>query len=201
MKRDIRVSIFVLICSQAFLVMFAGCKSPTYPTELSATGFLSNYSGLKPISDTSYRYVNPKYNLGNYATFIIDPVEVIFSEQAKSMVKNWDDLEQLKGYMRRTFKRQLIGRYNPTATRPGPGVARIRIALTNVERSEPFKLGSVSMEMELIDTQTGEQIGALVESQEKGVPFHGYDPWSGAKAIMDDWAKRFYDRLEEARGY
>ena len=57
------------------------------------------------------------------------------------------------------------------------------------------------MEMELIDTQTGEQIGALVESQEKGVPFQGYDPWSGAKAIMDDWAKRFYDRLEEARGY
>ena len=77
----------------------------------------------------------------------------------------------------------------------------IRIALTNVERSAPFKLGSVSMEVELLDTQTSEQIAALIESQEKGVPFYGYKPWSGAKAVMDDWAQRFYNRLEEAHGY
>ncbi len=201
MKRDIRVSIFVLIYSQAFLAMFAGCKSPTYPTELSATGFLSNYSGLRPISETSYRYINPKYNLGNYAKFIVDPVEAIFDKQAKPKVKSWDDLEKLRAYMRRAVIDALEPRYTAVGTRPGPGVARIRIALTNVEKSAPFKLGGVSMELELLDTQTGEQIAALVESQKKGVPFHGYDPWSGAKAAMDDWAERFYNRLEEARGY
>jgi len=184
------------------LVMFAGCGSPSQPVEIPATGFLSDYSGLKPISPTSYRYVNPKYNLANYATFIIDPVEVKFTKQTKEgTVGNWDELEQLRAYMHKTLVRQLIDRYDPTATRPGPGVARVRIALTNVERSAPFKLGSVSMESELIDTQTSGQIAALVESQEKGVPFYGYDRWSGAKAVMDDWAKRFYNRLEQARGY
>jgi hypothetical protein len=201
MKREFKVFVSVSIYSLAVLTMFAGCESSSSSGELSATGFLSSYSGLKPISGTSYRYVNPKYDLGNYARFIIDPVEMIFDQHTKGKVSSWDDLEKLRAYMRRAFVNTLEPRYTAVGTSPGPGVARIRIALTNVKRSAPFKLGSVSMEVELLDTRTGEQIGALIESQEKGVPFYGYDPWSGAKAIMDDWARRFYNRLEEAHGY
>lgn len=91
-------------------------------------------------------------------------------------------------------------RYTAIATKPGPGRARVRIALTNVERSTPFKLGSVSMEAELLDSQTGEQMAAVIESRRKRVAFAGYEAWSGARAVMDDWAKRFYNRLEQARG-
>ena len=201
MKRGFKVFVSVSIYSLAVLTMFSGCESSSSSGELPATGFLSSYSGLRPISETSYRYVNPKYDLGNYARFIIDPVEVIFGQHTKSKVSSWDDLEKLRAYMRKTFVDTLEPRYTAVGTSPGPGVARIRIALTNVERSAPFKLGSVSMEVELIDTQTDEQIAALIESQEKGVPFYGYEPWSGAKAVMDDWAERFYNRLEEAHGY
>ena len=199
MKKDIKLFVSVSFCALAVLTILVGCESP--PPEMTVTGFLSDYSGLKPISDTSYRYVNPKYDLGNYSKFIVDPVKIIFNEQAKAKVKSWDDLEKLRAYMRRAFIDALEPRYHAVATRPGPGVAKIRIALTNVERSAPFKLGSVSMEVELLDTQTSEQIAALIESQEKGVPFYGYEPWSGAKAVMDDWAQRFYNRLEEAHGY
>ncbi len=201
MKRDLTVFVSVSIYSLAVLIMFAGCESSSSSTELPTTGFLSNYSGLRPISDTSYRYVNSKYNLGNYAKFIIDPVEVTFSRQTKGEVKSWDDIEKLKAYMRRALVNALEPRYTIVVTRPGPGVGRVRVALTDVERSAPFKLGSISMEVELLDSQTSEQIAAMIESQKKGVPFYGYDPWSGAKAVMDDLAKRFYNRLEEAHGY
>ena len=201
MKREFKIFVSVSIYSLTVVTMFSGCESSSSSGELSATGFLSSYSGLRPITETSYRYVNPKYDLGNYARFIIDPVEVIFDQHTKGKVSSWDDLEKLRAYMRRTFVDTLEPRYTAVGTSPGPGVARIRIALTNVERSAPFKLGSVSMEVELLDTRTGEQIAALIESQEKGVPFYGYDPWSGAKTIMDDWAKRLYNRLEEAHGY
>ena len=201
MKREFKVFLSVSIYSLAVLTMFAGCESSSSSVELPATGFLSNYSGLQSISDTSYRYINPKYNLGNYAKFIIDPVEVIFDQQTKAKAMNWDDIERLKAYMRRALINALEPRYTAVITRPGPGVGRVRVALTNVERSAPFKLGSVSMEVELLDSQTSEQIAALIESQTKGVPFYGYDPWSGAKAVMDDLAKRFYNRLEEAHGY
>ena len=195
-----RTSLLLVLVIVVMSVQY-GCESSTLPAKMPVTGFLSDYSGLEPISDTSYRYVNPKYNLGNYARFIIDPVEVIFNEQAKTKVRNWDDLEKLRAYMRRAVVDALEPRYTAVATRPGPGVARVRIALTNVERSAPFKLGGVSMELELLDSQTGEQIGALIESQQKGVPFYGFEPWSGAKAIMDDLAERFYNRLEEAHGH
>jgi len=183
------------------MAVLCGCGSSPPSTKLSKTGFLSNYSGLRPISETSYRYVNPKYNLGNYAKFIIDPVEVLFDEQTKDKAKNWDDIEKLRSYMRSAVVDALEPRYTAVGTFPAPGVVRVRIALTNVGKSAPLKLGSVSMEVELLDTQTGEQIAALIESQKKGVLFYGYDQWSGAKAIMDDWAKRFYNRLEETHGY
>jgi hypothetical protein len=62
-------------------------------------------------------------------------------------------------------------------------------------------MGGASMEMELLDTQTGEQIGALVESQEKGRLLGEYYKWENAKAVIDGWAKRFYNRLKEAHGY
>ena len=121
--------------------------------------------------------------------------------KAKAKVKSWDDLEKLRAYMHKAFIDALEPRYRAVATRPGPGVARIRIALTNVERSTPFKLGSASMEAELLDSQTYEQIAAIIESQEKGSPLGEYYDWENAKAIMDDWAKRFYNRLEEAHGH
>ena len=103
--------------------------------------------------------------------------------------------------MRKTLIDMLEPRYNAAGTRPGPGTAIVRIALTNVEKSKPLRMGSVSMEMELLDPITSEQIAALVESQKKGVPFSGLYPWSGVKAVMDDWTRRFYNRLEEAHGY
>jgi hypothetical protein len=162
------------------------------------TGFLSDYSGLKEISPASRRYVNPKYDLSEYSSFIVDPVQVYFRDSAGA--SDWDDTEKLRAYMRRAVIGTLEPRYTAVATRPGPGTARIRIALTNVERSAPFKLGSVSMEAELLDSQTGEQMAAVIESRRKGVAFAGYEAWSGARAVMDDWAKRFYNRLEEARG-
>jgi hypothetical protein len=114
-------------------------------------------------------------------------------------VLDWDDAERLRAYMRRAIISTLEPRYTAVATRPGPGTARVRIALTNVERSSPFRLGSVSMEAELLDSQTGEQMAAVIESRRKRVRSYSFEPWAGAKAVMDDWAKRFYTSLEEAR--
>lgn len=54
---------------------------------------------------------------------------------------------------------------------------------------------------EIVDTQTGEQIAALIDSREKGRPLGEYYKWENAKAIMDEWAAQFYRRLREARAY
>jgi hypothetical protein len=191
------VSMNLAVC---LVIVLCGCESSAPSAKMPVTGFLSDYSHLEPISDTSYRYVNPKYDLGNYEKFIIDPVEVLFDYGTQAEVKNWDEVEQLRTYMRRAIEDAIWSNWQ-VVSEPGPQVARVRTAITNVKRASAFRMGGASMEMELLDTQTGEQIGALVESQKKGRPLGEYYKWENAKAIIDGWARRFYNRLKEAHGY
>ncbi|MHC4648446.1 MAG: DUF3313 domain-containing protein [Planctomycetota bacterium] len=209
MKKAIGRLVSASICGMAALTMLGGCESAAPLEAVASTGFLSDYSRLEPISSTSYRYANPKYSLANYSRFIINPVEVYFEDRAKADVGSWDELEKLRAYMRRAVINTLEPRYTATAAQNavepgsrvfGPRVAIVRIALTHVRRGSVLKLGGVSMEAELLDPQTGEQIGALVEKQGKRRPFGGFSAWDDARAAMDEWAKRFFNRLEEARG-
>jgi hypothetical protein len=95
--------------------------------------------------------------------------------------------------------------------RPGPGVARIRIAITDLKKSKIVQniwpgsklagtgLGGASLEAELVDSRDGTQIGAVVESQlGERLSLDGLSTWGDAKAIMDGWAKRLRERLDEA---
>ena len=92
-------------------------------------------------------------------------------------------------------------------TQPGQGVARIRVAITDIEKSTIVSLspqaklagiglGGASMEAEIIDSITEKQI-AVVIKKEKGsrIPFVNLAPWDAAKQVMNDWAKRFQKNL------
>jgi hypothetical protein len=100
---------------------------------------------------------------------------------------------------------------NRVVYQPASGVARIRVALTDIDRSTAASLlpqaklmgagiGGASMEAEVVDSMTGEQIGAVVESKKGSkMPFANLGEWDAAKQVMDDWAKRFKKRLDEVR--
>ncbi|MHC4648447.1 MAG: DUF3313 domain-containing protein, partial [Planctomycetota bacterium] len=129
--------------------------------------------------------------------------------KAKKKLKE-EDLTDLKNYMHTALVKAIEDQY-AVVYRPGPGVARARLAITDLKKSGIVQnilpigkvagtgLGGASLEAELIDSQTGEQIGALVESQiGKRLSLDGYSTWGDAKAIMDRWAKQFRKRLDEA---
>jgi hypothetical protein len=91
-------------------------------------------------------------------------------------------------------------------------VARFRLAITDLDKSSPVLnaipqtklvgtgLGGASMEGELLDSVTGEQIAAVVQSQVgKRLSLEGLSKWGDAKAVIDDWAETFVERLDEAR--
>jgi len=178
------------------------------------TGFLSDYSKLQAQSDVSSRYLAPGNRLGRYSKFIIDPVVIHFHTRSEAAGKlKEEDLRDLKNYMHEALVEAIEDRYE-IVFRPGPGVARLRTALTDLKKSDIVQnvlpigkaigggLGGASLEAELLDSQTGEQIGALVESQlGERLSLDGYSTWGDAKAIMDGWAKRFRERLDEAHGY
>jgi hypothetical protein len=96
-------------------------------------------------------------------------------------------------------------------TTPGPGIAKLRMAITDIKQSKTVQnlmpitkmagtgLGGASMEAELVDSQTGVQVAAVVETQSGNrLSFDGVSKWGDAEAVMKAWAKRFRKRLDEA---
>ena len=154
-----------------------------------------------------------------YNKFIIDPVVIHFhtgskaiEERSKGKIKEQDIID-LKNYMHSAIVEAISDRYS-IAYRPGPGVARVRIAITDLKKANVLMnihpasklvgsgLGGASLEAEWLDSQTGKQIAALVESQlGDRLSLDGLSEWGDAKSIMDGWAQRFRKRLDEAHGH
>lgn len=205
MKKDM----FVGLITVAMLLALVGC-GPKKPT---TTGYLSDYSRLRVVSDVSYRYLAPDNALGRYSKFIIDPVEIFFhvKSKAKGKIKE-QDLTDIKNYMHDALVKA-VEDGDEIVYRPGPGVARLRVAITDLKKSRPVMnilpqtkligsgLGGATLEVEMVDSETGEQIGALVESQlGKRLSLEGVSTWGDAKGVMDRWANRLRQRIDEAHG-
>ena len=200
----------LILIALVSIIVFCGCSA----NKPVITGFLSDYSKLKAQSNTSYRYLAPGNKLGQYSKFMIDPVVTHFytGSSAKKSQLSEKDLSELKNYMHDALVKAIQDRYG-VVNRPGPGVARMRIAITDLKKSGIVQnalpigklagtgLGGASLEAELIDSQSGEQLGSIVESQlGERLSLDGYSTWGDARGIMDRWAKRFRTRLDEMHG-
>jgi hypothetical protein len=188
------------------LVLFNGCGGGQVKT-----GFLSDYSKLQKESDSSLRYVDEKAVAG-YSSYMIDPVKMVFYPGAESEGKLTNEqITDLTSYMQSKIREAVQGAGKKIAYQPGAGVARIRVALTDLASTSALNIvpqasllgagiGGASMEAEVIDSISGKQIGAVLESGKGGrVPFTNLGEWTAAKKVMDGWADRFQKRLEESR--
>ena len=199
-----------LISSLMLFVVFAfaGCGSK----QMITTGFLSDYSKLQVKSDNALRYVN-KQAAKKYTKFIIDPVAIHFHSKSKIAKKaKPEDLQKLQQYFYGAIVKALKPDYE-VVFQAGPGVARVKIAITDLAKSNVVLnaipqtklsgvgLGGATMEAEIVDTITGEQIAAVVHAQKGSrISLAGLKTWGYAEAVMDDWAKRFRKRLDEVHG-
>ena len=207
-KQKMKRTSLLMAVAVIVMAMQYGCG----PKRPQTTGFLSDYSRLEAVSDTSMRFVNMQ-KLGRYSKFILDPVDVHFHRTSKGTDLSSEELAelgQLGRYMYSAIHNAVLDHYS-IVRKSGPGIARIRIALTDIEKSSPalnviphtklvgVGLGGASMEAEVVDSVTGEQIGAVVLSQKgKRLSLEGLSKWGDAKAVIDDWAQRFKERLDEA---
>jgi len=183
-------------------IMVGGCGAH----RAQQTGFLSDYSNVRKVARKRYCYQAP--TLGRYQRFIIDPVEV--RPYGKSKLTDAESRE-LAAYLRNAVLHALAGGYE-VVPGPGPQVARLRIAITDVRASKWYlnlhpgmKLtragaGEAAIEAEIVDSLTGEQLLALIESQ-KGNPLEldMFSKFDDAKDVMRAWAKRLRKRLDEVR--
>lgn len=194
----------LMVVAVGLMLIQCGCGSEG----AARTGFLTDYSRLRIESSTSLRYMNDRA-LAKYSSFIVDRVQVHFHSGSKSKGKlTQQQIGDLTSYMHANIVVAVKNSGNKVVYQPAPGVARIRVALTDIEKTNAVNilpqasllgagLGGVSMEAEIIDSMTGEQIGAVVESQKGSrIPFSNLGEWTTAKKIMDDWGKRLQQRLQ-----
>jgi len=118
------------------------------------------------------------------------------------------ELKDLTNYFHSAIVKAISDSGRKVVHRAGPGVARIRVALTDIKETGTLNvlpqasllgagIGGAAMEAEVVDSVTGKQVGAVVESRKGGrVPFSNLGDWGTAKGVMDDWAKRLQKRLE-----
>ena len=207
MNRQFCWSLVGVLCAAAALT---GCTSGK--AKPAQTGFLSDYSMLQPEGQSTLRFID-RSALARYNAFIIDPVTVYFHGDAKGTDVPYDKRDELTIYMRGAIVEALADGYDIVST-PGPGVARVRIAVTDIKSSTQalnvlpttritgMGLGGASVEAEIVDSRTGEQLAGLVESRlaQRLNMAAGWSKFGDAKAVMQDWARNFRRRLDEVHG-
>ncbi|MFG0275317.1 MAG: DUF3313 family protein [Phycisphaerales bacterium] len=193
--------IAVAMLSAALLL--SGCANRP---SASYTGFLSDYSRLEPVSDTRARYESGRAR--EYEAFIVEPIEVLTPREKLSE----SDREAAKRHFDSRVRLAIREAGWGVVESPGPNVGRLRIALTDVARSTWWmKLhpaahaagvgtGGAAMEAEVLDSVTGEQVGAVVQAATGNqFDFTAFSTLDDVKNAIDKWADIFHERLEELR--
>lgn len=192
------------------------------------SGFLADYNLLQSDpEDAGYKhYVAPGFNPGQYRKFIIDTPEMIVNTGGKYQPLDPARLTEIEQYYQGVMSAAL-GQHYQVVTEPGPGVARLRVAVVGVVEVNPalkprdlipvsalFKVARaaagknpqvlrVSIESEALDSQTGTVLGETVDSRESTATVtKGQAPASAQlHELIDFWVKRFVAKLDKANGF
>ena len=170
-------------------------------------GFLTDYSKLQknPRFEGSRIYTNPNTPIKNYSRFIVNPVQVRLSSLGAHRAIDPAKHQEISQYAYQQFVDALQKGGYEVVTRPGPGTLIFRSALTEVAQSElksrsflmNISLGGASIEAEFIDALSGEVVVAVMESQRGTIPPTGSNEYENAKNVVDRWAKRLVQWLDE----
>jgi len=170
-----------------------GCASEREP--LTFSGFLDNYSGLRPAPDESgaWTYKKPGVDFRPYTKIMLDPLVIWPSPNSTYRGLHTGSMWQLALAFQDQMSKALQDGYT-IVQEPGPDVLRLRAALTEVilvrpSRSAPGPLlpmvgdivlftaetlsgttlmpltGEAAIELELLDSQTHVRLAAYIEKR------------------------------------
>jgi len=157
--------------------------------------------------------------LSKYSKVMIDPVKVYAYAGPDLLcpVLANEEITCLTNYMEGSLLSSMAGRYQ-IVTEPGPGVARIRVALTNMKEARVVRnlipsarisrtaRRVASLEAEVVDSQSGEQLGGYVETHigrlrdNRTRYLFGLTRASDVKRSIDMWAYDLSENMDISNG-
>ena len=154
------------------------------------SGFLRDYASLQEMQDaggdTIRGWASPNFTPAKYNAVLLDPI-VFYPEPRPSEKVSADALQQILAYVNKALRQSLDKRFK-MVDRAGPGVARLRIAITSVaakqEGLKPYQLvplafvftmasraaegtpeqAVIVIEVEASDSATGKLLGERVRT-------------------------------------
>jgi hypothetical protein len=184
-------------------------------------GFLKDYSQLQPQEGYQAQevYVNPQAAWSKYNAIFIDSVTLWMADPSKAPSK--DDEQMLTDMLYKALAEK-IGEKFRRADRPGPGVIRVRAALTQakganvplnaittvipqlrmvstlggVAADTAVLVGAASVEAELVDSITNERLAAAVDAVAGTKSLvRAFSKWADVQNACNNWAERLRDFL------
>ena len=124
--------VLVILTTVATLVMLFGCAGSQ---KQSYSGFLDDYSQLKKgPDDIDLRYMKAGVDFSKYNKVMLDEVAFFLSPESKYKGLKASEVKELSDAFYEIYIKTLGDIFTD---KPGPNVARLRLALTNIERSNP----------------------------------------------------------------
>ncbi|MHC4942803.1 MAG: DUF3313 domain-containing protein [Planctomycetota bacterium] len=210
------------------LLLFLGCPTTRQASSVEASGFLKDYSILHEGGDEEalLAYTNPKADLKKYDKILLEHPTLWRPEDSDMADMDEDDLKYLGTYLYTSVQKQLLTDFG-MVNKPGPGVLRIRLAITEASGSfaagdllttilPPAKVvsgikqittgagafvGAASLEVEITDSLSGEVLLAVVDRQVGGKSLSGqFDSWDDVEEAFEYWSGKIRKRLAMEQG-
>jgi hypothetical protein len=182
------------LASVLLLTGAAGAQQPTFG-DYTAKGFLSDYSRLEPEGGESeaFRFRDPSTDFGKYDKLLVDRIQVFLKEDVDYKGIDPTAIKELADYFHDAIAKAVEGQYE-MVREPGPGVLRLRIAVTDLVPNKPSAsvvslvvpflwvgeagagaaqgeagstpfVGEATVEFEALDSVSNEQVGAYIETR------------------------------------
>lgn len=210
------------LLSGLFILIFVlpACSPTEQAQQVKFSGFLGDYSKLDRggPDDPLYMYINPAVDFRAYDKAMVDPVTIWRSQEADPDSVSPRELSHLATSLEAWIYKALHREGITPVQKPGPGVMRIRAALTEAQQSSvkmdlltsfiPLPsatklatgtrafVGKASIEGEMTDSQTGELLGAMVDRRAGSRRIQPRDDsWYDVEQSFRFWSDRFAYRL------
>ena len=213
-------TVLVTILMGLFLI---GCAAAPKETP---SGFLKTYPQFQPgpSDGIDQLYTKPGLDLKKYNRVMLDEAQFFLKKGAASQGLQASELKELSDTFHKAIF-EALGTAYPLVTEPGKDVLRIRLALTDIETSNPAMtgittvlpvglavsvakkaatgahtgVGGASMEVEFLDSMTSERLAAGIDTFD-GSKMSGFTKLGATKEAFEFWAKRLRVTLDKAHG-
>lgn len=207
------------------VLLLASCTSYQGSKQAEYSGFLKNYPSFEEGREGVDKvWLKPDVDWKPYDKIMLDAVEFFFNDQSEYKGLTADELKELSDAYHKAFFDTMQEGYE-FVSEPGPGVLRMRTAITGLDKSSPvantfstvipigmginliskgatgenLSVGNVTIEAELLDAATNERLGAVVDFRPGG-KLEGFSGLGAATGAFEFYAKRLHSRLDELRG-